>query len=300
VKEAHAALRTANPDDVALIRTYSGELRHGSQEKPRARRSLLRRNGRGTQPALELKGVWHEIQDGPTILRGISLRLEPGERVALMGRNGAGKSTLLRIAKGLEEPTRGRVERAGQVALLLQNPGDYLVHGHAVEDAGVAGVAAAGLAGREDANPRDLSGGERQRLALEVVLAGDRAASRSAPLNAVVLLDEPTRGMDRLHKDALAARIRELADQGAAVMVATHDTEFAAALAGRIVLLGQGVVIADGAPEDVLAGGRHFSTEVARVTNGAALLPEEGAKLLRAGAGAETERAARPDTEFAR
>ena len=190
-----------------------------------------------------------------------------------MGRNGAGKSTLLRLAKGLDEPTRGSVERAGEVALLLQNPGDYLVHGHAVEDAGVAGVAAAGLAGREDANPRDLSGGERQRLALEVVLAGDA-------LNAVILLDEPTRGMDRLHKDALAERIEQLAEQGAAVMVATHDTEFAASLANRIVLLGQGVVIADGHPDEVLGGGRHFSTEVARITNGRALLPDEGARLL--------------------
>jgi energy-coupling factor transporter ATP-binding protein EcfA2 len=66
-------------------------------------------------------------------------------------------------------------------------------------------------------------------------------------------------------------------------MVATHDTEFAAALAGRIVLLGQGVVIADGSPREILAGGRHFSTEVARVTNGAALLPEEGARILAAG-----------------
>jgi energy-coupling factor transport system ATP-binding protein len=134
-------------------------------------------------------------------------------------------------------------------------------------------VAAAGLAGREEANPRDLSGGERQRLALEVVLATDT-------VNAAVLLDEPTRGMDRIHKDALAARIRDLAEAGSAVMVATHDTEFAAALADRIVLLGQGVVIADGAPKEVLGGGRHFSTEVARVTNGAALLPEEGARLL--------------------
>jgi len=62
--------------------------------------------------------------------------------------------------------------------------------------------------------------------------------------------------------------------------VATHDTEFAAALAERIVLLGQGVVIADGSPREVLAGGRHFSTEVARVTNGAALLPEDGAAML--------------------
>jgi energy-coupling factor transporter ATP-binding protein EcfA2 len=148
------------------------------------------------------------------------------------------------------------------------------VHDHAVDDAGPEGVASAGLAGRERANPRDLSGGERQRLALEVVLAGDPSA--------VVLLDEPTRGMDRLHKDALAARTRELAEAGAAVMVATHDTEFAASLADRIVLLGQGVVIADGPPHEVLGGGRHFSTEVARVTNGAALLPDEGAMVLNA------------------
>ena len=229
-----------------------------------------------------MKDLWFEIEDGPAILRGINLELHPGERVALMGRNGAGKSTMLRLAKGLAEPTRGRVERAGEVALLLQNPGDYLVHDHAVDDAGVAGVARAGLAGREDANPRDLSGGERQRLALEVVLAGEPAS--------VVLLDEPTRGMDRIHKDELAARTDELAEGGAAVMVATHDTEFAASLADRIVLLGQGVVIADGSPHEVLAGGRHFSTEVARVTGGAALLPEDGARVLRGAAAENAER----------
>jgi energy-coupling factor transport system ATP-binding protein len=283
VKEAHAGLRSselrgegeAGPDGVRVLHDMDVQRGHDPGVRPRTLRSLLRRNGRGAQPALRVKELWHEVEDGPTILRGISLELHPGERVALMGRNGAGKSTLLRLAKGLDEPTRGRVERAGEVALLLQNPGDYLVHGRAVEDAGVAGVAAAGLAGREDANPRDLSGGERQRLALEVVLAGDS-------LNAVVLLDEPTRGMDRLHKQALAERVGQLADQGAAVMVATHDTEFAATLANRIVLLGQGVVIADGDPEEVLGGGRHFSTEVARITNGKALLPEQGAQLLNA------------------
>jgi energy-coupling factor transporter ATP-binding protein EcfA2 len=227
---------------------------------------------RRAEPAVRLRGVWFEIEDGPSVLRGLDLRLHPGDRVALMGRNGAGKSTLLRLAKGLAEPTRGRIERAGEVALLLQHPGDYLIHEHAVEDAGEQGVAAAGLAGREQANPRDLSGGERQRLALEVVLAGEPPAA--------VLLDEPTRGMDRVHKDALAARIHQLAEGGAAVVVATHDTEFAASFADRIVLLGQGVSIADGPPGDVLGGGRHFSTEVARVTGGAALLPEEAALLI--------------------
>jgi energy-coupling factor transporter ATP-binding protein EcfA2 len=237
-------------------------------------RLLLPWRRRPVRPqALALRDVWVEVEDGPVVLRGISLELAAGERVALMGRNGAGKSTLLRVAKGLHQPTRGKVERAGEVALLLQNPGDYLIHDHAVEDAGESGVANAGLRGREQANPRDLSGGERQRLALEVVLSGGPCAA--------VLLDEPTRGMDRVHQDELTTRIHELAGAGAAVMVATHDTEFSAAFADRIVLLGQGVVIADGPPAEVLGGGRHFSTQVARITDGAALLPDEGAALLR-------------------
>jgi energy-coupling factor transport system ATP-binding protein len=228
---------------------------------------------RGGEAAVEVRGGWLELDHGPVVLRGVDLVLRPGERVALMGRNGAGKSTLLRLLKGLAEPTRGRVSRAGEVALLLQSPGDYLLHEHAEEEAGAEALARAGLEGRGGANPRDLSGGERQRLALEVVLAGGPAAA--------VLLDEPTRGMDRGHRDALARRCSELAGAGAAVVVATHDTEFAAAFADRVVLLGQGVVIADALPGEVLGGGWHFSTEVGRVTDGAALTPEAGARLLR-------------------
>jgi energy-coupling factor transport system ATP-binding protein len=239
---------------------------------PRERRLFRRRDGRPPS-AVELGGVWHEIEDGPAILRGIDLRLAPGERVSLMGRNGAGKSTLLRLVKGLAEPSRGRIERSGEVALLLQNPGDYLIHEHAVEEAGPAGLTGAGLSGRDEAHPRDLSGGERQRLALEVVLSGGPCAA--------VLLDEPTRGMDRLHKAGLAERIGELAEGGAAVVVATHDTEFAATFADRVVLMGPGIVIADGAPAEVLSGGWHFSTDVARALRGAALTPDEGASLLR-------------------
>ena len=267
VKEAHAGLRNAG-----LAPRERPTTAHGDEAQPRRR--WWRRDGGGPAPALALRDVWFEVEDGPAILRGVNLDLSPGERVVLMGRNGAGKSTLLRLAKGLAAPTRGRVERAGEVALLLQSPGDYLVHDHAADDAGVAGVARAGLAGRERANPRDLSGGERQRLALEVVLGGGPCAA--------VLLDEPTRGMDRIHKDGLAERVAALAGDGAAVMVATHDTEFAATLADRVVLLGQGTVIADGPAREVLGGGRHFSTEVARITSGAALLPEEGARALAA------------------
>jgi energy-coupling factor transport system ATP-binding protein len=235
--------------------------------RPRARR-------RPPSAALDLRGVWCELKDGPAILRGVDLTLEPGERVVLMGRNGAGKSTLLRHAKGLDKPTRGKVEAAGWVALLMQNPGDYLVHDHVDEEAGPDSVAAAGLSGRGRANPRDLSGGERQRLALEAVLGGGDPAA--------VLLDEPTRGMDAARKHALAERLRALAAAGAAVLVATHDSAFAADFADRVVLLGAGRVLADGTPAEVLAGGWYFATEVARVLDGAggALTPDEGASLL--------------------
>jgi energy-coupling factor transport system ATP-binding protein len=232
-------------------------------------------SGNPGSPAIAFEGVWHELPDGPAILRGVDLELRPGELVALMGRNGAGKSTLLRHAKGLAQPTRGRIRRAGEVALLLQNPGAFLIHERVGQEAGAAAIERAGLAGREADHPRDLSGGERQRLALEVVLEQEEAP-------AVVCLDEPTRGMDRRWKEALAARLRELAAGGAAVVVATHDTEFAATWAQRIVLMGEGVVIADGTAAAVLAGGRHFTTEVARILDGAAgaLTPAEGAAVL--------------------
>jgi energy-coupling factor transport system ATP-binding protein len=222
------------------------------------------------KPALQTKGVWHEIKDGPAILRGIDLTVRPGERVALMGRNGAGKSTLLRHLKGLVEPTRGRIKRGGEIALLLQTPGDYLVHERVEQEASPEQIARAGLTGKEQTNPRDLSSGERQRLALEIVL-------RSDAVPAVVCLDEPTRGMSGDHKAQLVERLRRV---DAAVVVATHDTELAAQFADRVVLMGEGVIIADGPTHEVLAGGRHFTTDVARILGGAALTADQGAELI--------------------
>ncbi len=241
-----------------------------------ARETRRERRARRRRPvAVDARGVWHEIEDGPEALRGLDLRVGPGERIALMGRNGAGKSTLLRHLKGLSEPTRGRVEIAGDVALLLQNPDDYLIHEHVGDEVGANGLATAGLETRARDNPRDLSGGQRQRLALEVALGGGACAA--------VCLDEPTRGMDHAAKAALVERIDSLAQAGAAVVVATHDTEFAAEFADRVVLMGQGVVIADGSPAAILSGGWHFSTDVARALDGAggALTPTQGADALR-------------------
>jgi energy-coupling factor transport system ATP-binding protein len=268
VKRARAALRARD----LLADAQPGEPGQPAA-KPVARPS---RRGRPTA-ALEVVHVWHELRSGPVILRDVSLRLEQRERVALMGRNGAGKSTLLRHAAALERPTRGSVRAGGRVALLLQNPNDYLVHELVAQEASGPALERVGLDPRAFAgrHPRELSGGERQRLALAIVLGEGSTAA------AVVCLDEPTRGMDRERKQALAALLCEL---DAAILVATHDPEFVAAFAQRVILLGDGAVIADGSAHEVLSGGSYFATETARILAGAggALTPEEGVQVIRA------------------
>ncbi len=237
-------------------------------------------------PALSARSLWVELErDGAPhdVLRGLDLELRRGERVALMGRNGAGKSTLLRAAAGLLVPAAGRLAVPAGTALLTQNPSDYLVRERVGDElpgeAGLAALRAVGLEHALDADPRDLSGGERQRLALAVVLAGRIEGER---LPGLVALDEPTRGMDRARKDDLVDLVERLAAGGAGVVVATHDVEFAAAFAERVVLLGEGVVIADGAAAEVLSGGWYFATEVGRVLDlPGVITAEQGAAALR-------------------
>ncbi len=222
--------------------------------------------------ALEVKRVWLEPRSAPARLRGVSLTVGRGEIVALLGRNGAGKSTLLRIAAGLDTPTRGRVRAAGRVALLLQTPGDYFLHDRVGDDVAPPGD----LAHLADRHPRDLSGGERQRLALAAVIG-----SPPVPRPAVLLLDEPTRGMDHECKTRLAADLCALGAEGVGIVLATHDAELAVAVAARAVLLGKGEVVADAPIAEVLGGGWYFATQTARILGGAALEPVAGAALLR-------------------
>jgi energy-coupling factor transport system ATP-binding protein len=238
---------------------------------------------------LEARGLWVELDRGEEmrdVLKGVDLTIRPGERVALMGRNGAGKSTLLRTAAGLHEAAAGKLA-VDSIALLTQNPGDYLVRERVGDelpgDAGLAALRVVGLEHAVDADPRDLSGGERQRLALAIALAGRMDGDE---LPGVVALDEPTRGMDHARKDDLVALIEDLAARGAAVVVATHDVEFASQFAERVVLLGDGVVIADGPMAEILSGGWYFATEVARVLDlPGVVTPEQGAAALATGQG---------------
>jgi energy-coupling factor transport system ATP-binding protein len=169
------------------------------------------------------------------VLDSVSLELRRGEVVALRGPNGSGKTTLAKLVAGLLEPQAGRVGRAGTAAMLLQDPGRYLVRERVDEEVALGSdlpraremLAAVGLAGSEARHPRDLSTGERERLALATVLVAEPD---------VLVLDEPTRGVDPERKHELAALLRAQAGERATLVV-TNDRAFARAVADREVAL---------------------------------------------------------------
>ncbi|WP_089101400.1 ABC transporter ATP-binding protein [Streptomyces hyaluromycini] len=215
-------------------------------------------------------------------LCGVDLTVAPGETVALMGRNGAGKSTLLGALVGLVEPGSGTVRVGGAVphrtrprdlvrlvGLVPQEPRDLLYAdtvgaecAAADRDAGAApgtcrGLVSGLLPGVADGtHPRDLSEGQRLALALAVVLTA------RPPL---LLLDEPTRGLDYAAKARLVGVLRGLAADGHAIVLATHDVELAAELAHRVVLLAEGEVIADGPTDDIVVSSPSFAPQVTKI-----------------------------------
>lgn len=220
--------------------------------------------------------------DPNPVASNLNFRLHVGERVALMGASGVGKSSILRSAAGLLASLSGRIEVPGGIALLGQRPDDYFVRERIGEElpgaAGEVAMEAVGLEVAAELDPRDLSGGQRQRLALAIAMAG-RGAGGTPP--GLICLDEPTRGLDPLRKRKLSAWLAELAGAPSAVMVATHDVEFAAEFAERVILMARGRLIADGPASEVLGDGWYFATEAARVSDGAAITPEDLAQLLR-------------------
>ena len=255
-------------------------------------------NGRSAdrQPAITTRDL-HVSYENTRALCGVSFEAYPGEILALMGRNGAGKTTLLRALAGLVRPdsgsarvldmdvaTRETEELAHDVALVSQEPSAVLYR-QTVDDEIAETFASTGRSGSVEealrewgleelrrANPADLSAGERQRTALAAMLAGRPR---------VVLLDEPTRGMDYETKEQLVNNLRRRCEDGCAVVIASHDVELVGRCADRVLLLSEGEVAVEGPVREVLTESLTFSTQVSKLLGGRFLTPED---VLRGGA----------------
>lgn len=228
-------------------------------------------------PSIAFEGVSFVYPDGTRALEEVSLRIEPGETVAVIGQNGSGKSTLVRHVNGLLRPTAGRIlldgrdirpihvaRLAGLVGLAFQNPDRQLfagrvsaevafgprnlaVRGAALDERVRVALEEVGLAAEAATNPYDLGYSRRKLLALASVLA------MRTP---ILVLDEPTTGQDSRG----VARVREVVaragGEGRTVVAITHDMEFAAGHFGRVVVMRDGRIVADGSLADVLAADR--------------------------------------------
>ena len=229
-----------------------------------ARDRLPPPTGASSSAAVTVRDLRLTYPGGLEALRGVDLDIPRGSITALLGVNGAGKSTLLKILVGLLEADSGTVRLHGSaveldpsrdpldeitrtVGFVPQNPARLLFHERAVDEIAftlkihrrtgedpLAHLDEIGLAHVAEADPRDLSTGERQRLALAAVLAAKPE---------ILLLDEPTRGLDAPRKAFLAARLVELRERGVTIVLATHDIELAARCADPAVHLDGGRVV---------------------------------------------------------
>jgi len=222
---------------------------------------------------IEVKNVYFTYPNGVDALKGVSLKIDRGDFVAIMGQNGAGKTTLVKHFNGLLKPTKGDVfvdgvntrdesvaTLARKVGYVFQNPDHQLFCETVEQEIAFAlknfgfkeeliekrvkwALNLLGLTRYRESSPFMLSGGERKRVALASVLAWDPE---------VVVLDEPTIGQDYMQKERLRQFIMQLRSQGKTVVIVTHDVEFVADCNPRIVLMANGKILADGPAEEIL------------------------------------------------
>jgi cobalt transport protein ATP-binding subunit len=230
-----------------------------------------RPDGGDTTPAVDIRHLHFAYPDGFEALKGIDLRVEPGERVALVGPNGAGKSTLMLTLNGIHVPSHGTVSIAGttvdrstvkriraEVGLVFQDPDDQLFSPTVFEDVAFGPVhmgvpaeevhgrveralAAVGMSGSERRLPHRLSLGQRKRVALATVLSMDPS---------VLVFDEPSAGLDPRGRRELIRLLRSLPQTQ---LISTHDMRLVAEVFSRTVVMDAGVIVADG-PTDVVLG----------------------------------------------
>ena len=244
------------------------------------------------KPCLSLDNIWFRYEKNtPDILKGCSLAVHKGEFLTILGGNGTGKTTLLSLLAGWQKPYRGNIRWEGKkfavrsplsdgIALLPQNPQTLFIRSTVRDDLYdffadmkipqeeqdkriQAAVELCGLHSLLMQHPYDLSGGEQQKAALaKVLLARPK----------ILLLDEPTKGLDCAYQYRLMKIIRQLTDGGTTVIAVSHDIEFCAACADRCAMLFNGRIVSEGTPKEFFAANSLYTTAVCRMTKG--LLPE--------------------------
>ena len=226
-------------------------------------------------PLLQLRECWFRYdRDGADVLKELSLTVRAGELLAIVGGNGAGKSTALAVLAGQRRPYRGKVlQKTKRIAALCQEPRAMFVKDSVradLEDAlrtlslpaaerqprMDAAVAAMALSPLLERHPFDLSGGEQQRAAIAKLLLARPD---------VLLLDEPTKGMDAAFRASFGALLRALCEQGTAVVLVSHDIEFCAAYADRAALLFDGQILSEGRTRAFFAGNHFYTTAANRM-----------------------------------
>lgn len=234
---------------------------------------------RSGDPLVEIKKLSFSYPDSQPVIREMSLKIWPGECVALIGSNGAGKSTLLQAIAGLLSGYRGSIrvgEISGkklkpenlnhQLAYLPQNLEDFFLADTVSQDIMLTSegktqnadfwLEAMNLQGYWNQDPRKLSTGEKQRAALAAILASDPA---------IILLDEPTTGVDREHKKQLGKLLGDLCRQGKTVLWVTHDIDFASEYAGRMLFMHDGRILAEGPVEEQIQENIFYTSQAARL-----------------------------------
>lgn len=208
--------------------------------------------------------------DGADVICGMNLTLRRGELTALLGGNGTGKTTALKLLAGLQKPRCGSVLCEGTVCYLPQNPQTLflkktlradLLNGKEPDAAARQVIRLCRLETLLDRHPYDLSGGEQQRAALAKLLMAQPD---------VLLMDEPTKGLDAEFKALFAAILRQLLNRGATILVASHDVEFCATYADRCALFFGGTVVSEAPPRQFFTGGTFYTTAANRMVHGAA------------------------------
>ena len=231
--------------------------------------------------AIALSDVWFRYEkDLPDVVKGLSVTVRKGELFTLLGGNGTGKTTALSIIGGLRKAYRGDVHVCGSIGMLPQNPQALFVKKTVREDLyeqfrgmklspaemdiQVARVTAlCRLAELLDRHPYDLSGGEQQRAALAKVLL---------PHPDILLLDEPTKGMDARFKQSFAQILKALMRRGVTILMVSHDVEFCAEYADRCALFFDGNIVTEGTPRKFFSGNSFYTTSANRIAR--AILPE--------------------------